>query len=189
MAAICLVLRDFAETHPAVQVDVLCSSSSDLVEKLKAGELDLTLVSDGIQPRQWPTVPLWRGPLTWITSTRYAPHRQDPLPLALAHGACGWRASAEAALEKAGIRYRIAYLSGTQIGTHAPVLAGLAVTVSALTVLPDGVRAMRPDEGLPRLSEFGIVMLKGRNPAQPVTDALAAHIEERFRLDFASIAA
>jgi DNA-binding transcriptional LysR family regulator len=183
------VLRRFAETHPAVQVDVLCSSSSDLVEKLKAGELDLTLVSDGIQPRQWPTVPLWRGPLTWITSTRYAPHRQDPLPLALAHGACGWRASAEAALEKAGIRYRIAYLSGTQIGTHAPVLAGLAVTVSALTVLPDGVRAMRPDEGLPRLSEFGIVMLKGRNPAQPVTDALAAHIEERFRLDFASIAA
>jgi hypothetical protein len=51
------------------------------------------------------------------------------------------------------------------------------------------VRAMRPDEGLPRLPEFGIVMLKGRNPAQPVTDALAAHIEERFRLDFASVAA
>jgi DNA-binding transcriptional LysR family regulator len=183
------VLRRFAETHPAVQVDVLCSSSTDLVEKLRAGELDLTLVSDGNQPRNWPSVPLWRGPLTWITSTRYAPHRQDPLPLAMAHQECGWRASAQAALDKAGIRYRIAYLSGTQIGTHAPVVAGLAVTVSALTVLPDGVRPMRPDEGLPRLSEFGIVMLKGRNPAQPVTDALAAHIEERFRLDFVSAAA
>jgi DNA-binding transcriptional LysR family regulator len=183
------VLRRFAETHPAVQVDVLCSSSTDLVERLKAGELDLTLVSDGNQPRNWPSVPLWRGPLMWITSTRYAPHRQDPLPLALAHDECGWRATAQAALDKAGIRYRIAYLSGTQIGTHAPVVAGLAVTVSALTVLPDGVRAMRPDEGLPKLSEFGIVMLKGRNPAQPVTDALAAHIEERFRLDFASVAA
>jgi DNA-binding transcriptional LysR family regulator len=183
------VLRRFAETHPAVQVDVLCSSSTDLVEKLRAGELDLTLVSDGNQPRNWPSVPLWRGPLTWITSTRYAPHRQDPLPLAMAHQDCGWRASAQAALDKAGIRYRIAYLSGTQIGTHAPVVAGLAVTVSALTVLPDGVRPMRPDEGLPRLSEFGIIMLKGRNPAQPVTDALAAHIEERFRLDFVSAAA
>ena len=79
--------------------------------------------------------------------------------------------------------------SGTQVGTHAPVLAGLAVTVSALTVLPDGVRAMRPDEGLPRLPEFGIIMLKGRNAAQPVTDALAVHIEERFRTDFASMAA
>jgi len=69
------------------------------------------------------------------------------------------------------------------------VLAGLAVTVSALTVLPDGVRPMRPEEGLPPLPDFGIVMLKGRHPAQPVTDALAGHIEERFRLDFASRAA
>lgn len=178
------VLRRFAETHPAVQVEVLCSSSGDLVNRLKAGELDLTLVSDGVQTRNAPAVSLWRGPLTWITSTQYAPHRQDPLPLALAHNECGWRASAQAALEKAGIRYRIAYLSGTQVGTHAPVLAGLAVTVSALTVLPEGVRAMRPDEGLPELPEFGIVMLKGRNAAQPVTDALAAHIEEQFQLDF-----
>ncbi|WP_158932198.1 LysR substrate-binding domain-containing protein [Acidisphaera sp. S103] len=178
------VLRRFAETHPAVQVDVLCSSSTDLVAKLTAGELDLTLVSDGNQPRNWPSVSLWRGPLSWITSTRYAPHRQSPLPLAMAHEECGWRASAQDALNDAGIRYRIAYLSGTQVGTHAPVLAGLAVTVSALTVLPEGVRAMRPEEGLPKLPEFGIVMLKGRNAAQPVTDALAEHIEERFRLDF-----
>jgi hypothetical protein len=128
-------------------------------------------------------VPLWRGPLSWITSTRHAPHRQNPLPLALAHDECGWRSSAQAALEKAGIRYRIAYLSGTQIGTHAAVVAGLAVTVCALTVLPEGLRPMRPEEGLPPLPDFGIVMLKARNPVQPLTDALAAHIEDRFRLD------
>jgi DNA-binding transcriptional LysR family regulator len=114
------MLHRFAETHPAVQVDVLCSSSTDLVEKLKAGELDLTLVSDGNQPRQWPSVPLWRGPLRWITATRYAPHRQDPLPLALAHQTCGWRCAAVDALDRAAIGYRIAYLSGTQVGTHAP---------------------------------------------------------------------
>jgi DNA-binding transcriptional LysR family regulator len=183
------VLRRFAETHPAVQVDVLCSSSTDLAERLKAGDLDLTLVSAGNEPRNWPAVPLWRGPLSWITSTRYAPHRQDPLPLALAHENCGWRRAAESALRDSGIRYRIAYLSGTQIGTHAPVVAGLAVTVSALTVLPEGVRPMRPEEGLPALPEFGIMLLKARDAAQPVTDALAEHIQERFRLDFVSRAA
>jgi DNA-binding transcriptional LysR family regulator len=182
------VLRRFAETHPAVLVEVLCSSSGDLVNRLSAGDLDLTLVSDGVQTRNAPAVSLWRGPLSWITSTQYAPHRQDPLPLALAHNECGWRAAAQSALEAAGIRYRIAYVSRTQVGTHAPVLAGLAVTVSALTVLPEGVRPMRPEEGLPKLPEFGIVMLKGRNPAQPLTDALAAHIEEQFQLDFARAA-
>ncbi len=183
------ILKRFAETHPAVQVDVLCASSTHLAGKLKDGELDLTLCSDGNQPRNWPCVPLWRGPLSWITSTRHTPHRQNPLPLALAHDECGWRASAQAALEKAGIRYRIAYLSGTQIGTHAAVLAGLAVTVCALTVLPEGLRPMRPDEGLPSLPDFGIVMLKARAPTQPVTDALADHIQERFRLDIARPAA
>ena len=75
------------------------------------------------------------------------------------------------------------YLSGTQAGTHAPVIAGLAVTVCALTVLPEGLRVVRPDEGLPQLPDFGIVLLKGRAPTQPVTDALADHIEARFRLD------
>jgi DNA-binding transcriptional LysR family regulator len=183
------ILKRFAETHPAVQVDVVCSSSSQLVEQLKDGDLDLTLCSDGNQPRTWPYVSLWRGPLSWVTSTRHAPHRQSPLPLALAHEECGWRASAQAALEKAGIRYRIAYLSGTQAGTHAAVLAGLAVTVCALTVLPEGLRPLRQDEGLPPLPDFGIVMLKGRTPTQPVTDALADHIEARFRLDIARPAA
>jgi len=176
-----LILKRFAETHPAVQVDVLCASSTDLSERLKAGDLDLSLVSEGNAPRNWPSVMLWRGPLAWITAARHAPHRQDPLPLALAHQDCSWRAAALAALEAAGRRYRVAYLSGTQAGTHAPVLAGLAVTVSALATLPAGLRAMHPDEGLPPLPEFGILLLKGRTAQQPMTDALAAHIEESFR--------
>ena len=53
---------------------------------------------------------------------------------------------------------------GVAIGTHAPVLAGLAVTVSTLSWLPDGLRAMRPEEGLPKLPDFGILLLKGKRP-------------------------
>ena len=78
------ILKRFAETHPAVQVDVVCSPSSELMNRIKAGELDLTLVSNGHSLPDYHEVPLWRGPLVWVTSTRYSPHRQDPLPLALA---------------------------------------------------------------------------------------------------------
>ena len=167
------ILKRFAETHPAVQVDVLCSPSSELMRRLKGEELDLTLISDGHQPPDWPAVPLWRAPLVWVTSTRFAPHRQDPLPLALADRGrssragqdCEWAGAAVRALEQAGRRYRIAYTSASQIGTHAPVLAGLAVTVSTLSWLPDGLRPMRPDEGLPKLPDFGILMLKGEAAA------------------------
>jgi DNA-binding transcriptional LysR family regulator len=185
------ILKRFAETHPAVQVNVVCSPSEELMRRLKADEIDLTLISGGHQPTGWPSVQLWRGPLVWVTSTRFAPHRQNPLPLALADREpflargqdCEWAGAAVRALEKAGRRYRIAYTSASQIGTHAPVLAGLAVTVSTLSWLPEGLRAMRPEEGMPKLPEFGILMLKRKLSHQPVTDALAAHIEESFTQD------
>ncbi len=184
------VLRGFADSHPAVQVDVLCEPSEDLIERVKQGQLDLALLSEHTEPRSMPAVPLWRGSLVWVTSTRYAPHRLDPLPLALAspdplseRKGCDWGCEAVQALERAGRRYRISYTSQSQVGTHAPVLAGLAVTVSAQAWLPEGLRPVRPDEGLPRLPDYGIVLVKGRHARQPITDALATHIEESSRLD------
>ncbi|MBV9252570.1 MAG: LysR family transcriptional regulator, partial [Acetobacteraceae bacterium] len=79
--------------------------------------------------------------------------------------------------------------SASQVGTHAPVLAGLAVTVSTVSWLPEGLRPLRPDEGLPPLPEFGIALLKARHPSQPVTDALAEHIEASFTRDSARLLA
>lgn len=183
------ILKRFAESHPAVQVDVRCSPSEELVRNMKAGELDLSLVSDGHQPPGWTAVELWRGPLVWVTSTRYSPHRQEPLPLALADRErfpargqdCEWASAAMQALDKAGRRYRLAYTSASQLGTHAPVMAGLAVTVSTLSWLPEGLRPLRGEEGLPPLPDFGILMVKAQHATQPVTDALAEHIEANFR--------
>lgn len=177
------ILKRFAESHPSVQVDVLCLPSSDLVEKLREGELDLTLCSDGYQPPGYVAEPLWRGPLTWITSNRHSPHRLDPLPVALARDQCSWAAAAVRALDGAGRRYRVAYRSATQLGTHAPVVAGLAVTVSTISWLPDGLRPVRPEEGLPPLPDFGILMMRNPEARQPTTDALASYITETFRAD------
>jgi DNA-binding transcriptional LysR family regulator len=177
------ILRRFADTHPAVQVDVLCLPSTDVVDKLKAGELDLTLCSEGHEPRRWPATELWRGPLRWITSERYAPHRLDPVPLALAANDCSWRRAALRSLERAGRAYRIAYTSATLAGTHPPVMAGLAVTVSPLTWMPEGLRAVAPGESLPDLPDMSVLLLKAKEPAQPVTDVLAAHITETFRAE------
>ena len=181
------ILRRFAETHPAVLVDVRCSPSGDLMDGLRARELDLALLSDGHQPAGWPVVILWRGPLVWVTAQRHSPHLRDPLPLAIAvptlghRHSCEWAAAAVSALERAGRPYRIAYTSASQLGTHVPVVAGLAVTVSSLSWLPDGSRALGVEEGLPELEEFGIVLAKSPGATQPVTDVLASHIEASFR--------
>ena len=132
-------------------------------------------------------MPLWRGPLVWVTSTRFAPHRQDPLPLALADRTPGAGRIASGPVPPSGAgtgrtALSIAYTSASQIGTHAPVFAGLAVTVSALSWLPEGFARSVPMRACP-CPRIGILLLKGKRPLQPVTDALAAHIEESFALD------
>jgi DNA-binding transcriptional LysR family regulator len=177
------VLRRFAETHPSVDVDVTCSGSPQLIRMLKAGELDLALVSEGHEPAHWPTDLLWRGPLVWITSERYSPHRLDPLPVALAAGDCAWRRAAERALEGAGRRYRVAYTSETQAGSLTPVMAGLAVSVATATSVPPGVRVLPAGDFLPALGDAGILLMRAREPRQPLTDALAAHIRDSFRAE------
>jgi DNA-binding transcriptional LysR family regulator len=177
------VLKRFADTHPSVEVDVTCASSRPLVGMLKAGELDLTLCSEGHEPANWPSERLWRGPLMWITSERHTPHRLDPLPLAVAAGDCMWRRVALRALEGAGRRYRVAYTSETQAGTLTPVLAGLAVTVSPITVMPAGLRALPASDPLPPLPDVGILLLRADDRRQPATEALAAHIQETFRAE------
>lgn len=185
------VLKRFANSHPSVDVEVSSSNSSALVARLKAGELDLTLCTEGHEPAGWDAELLWRGQLHWIASDRHAPHRLDPVPLALAawatmaQGECSWRREATQALERAGRRYRVAYTSETQSGTLIPVLAGLAVTVSPHTLLPAGLRALPQDGTMPPLGNTGILLLQAREPRQPVAEALAAHIMETFRAELA----
>ena len=177
------VLRRFAEHHPAIEVEVLCAPSSDVVARLKAGSLDLVVCSEGNEPPGWPALPLWDGPLAWITSAKHAPHRQDPLPLALAGASCTWARAALSALDRVGRTYRIAYRSASQLGTHAPVLAGLAVTVGAAGPLPDGLRIMRADEDMPPLGRYGVLLLQSQGVHSPVADALARHIADAFAVE------
>ena len=42
---------------------------------------------------------------------------------------------------------------------------------------------MRADEGMPALPDFGILLLRGADARQPVTDALAQYIADTFRAD------
>jgi DNA-binding transcriptional LysR family regulator len=178
------ILAAFAESHPAVEVEVVCAPSNELADRLVRGEVDLTLLSDGNEPPGMMGRTLWRGGLIWIGSARHATHRRTPLPLALASPRCVWRRAAMAALAAAGIAWRTAYVSASQTGTLAPTLAGLAVTVGMAGPLPAGLRPLGAEEGLPDLPEFTIELLSGPERTA-VSDALARHIEESFRREAA----
>ena len=141
------ILKRFAETHPAVQVDVVCSPSSELMHRIKAGELDLTLISNGHHPAglaDGAAMARTAG-LGDLDAVRAAP--AGPAAAGDRRSASqSWRAGRIAS----GRVPRCARWSrrGGAIASPIrrprisarmrPVLAGLAVTVSTLSWLPEG---------------------------------------------------
>ena len=185
------VLDRFSHVAPSVEVQVEVAASCLLALKLKSAECDLALLREGLEPRQWPAVEIWRSPVKWITSDAHRQHLRDPLPLSISPANCPWR-SAEfseclwhgmviKALEQGGRRYHVVSTSITTQGQMAAVQAGLAVTTAlADDHLPEGLRIVGADEGLPDLPECRYLMLKAREPRQPATDMLAAQVQEVF---------
>ncbi|OYW08439.1 MAG: hypothetical protein B7Z53_04740 [Rhodospirillales bacterium 12-71-4] len=185
------ILARFAEAHPAVELDVTCLNSDELVLHFQQGRLDLTLVSEGQEPPGVPAQRIWRGPLRWVGSPTHGLHRRDPLPLALSRPnlhptrpefACAWREAALAALRASARPARVTYNSATQTGCFTVALAGLALTVSTPTTLPQGLAWLGEAEGLPPLPDMGILLLRHESGlGVPAVDALASHITEGFR--------
>jgi DNA-binding transcriptional LysR family regulator len=178
------ILARFAEAHPAVELEVVCLNSDVLSQQFIEGRLDLTLLSEGQEPRGVPAQRVWRGPLRWVGSPTHGLHRRDPLPLALSRpdNACTWRNAALGALRAVGRSARVTYNSATQTGCFTVALAGLAITVSTPCTLPQGLAWLGEAEGLPALPEMGILLLRHETSmGVPAADALAAHIAEGFR--------
>ena len=173
------ILARFAETHPAVEIEVICAPSSELLLKLERGELDLSLYSAGNERGGEVGLTLWSGPLHWVGSAAHAVHRQSPLRLSLAHPSCVWRKAATGALDAAGLPWRLAYSSGSQMGTHAVVLAGLAITVGLAAPLPPGLRVLGTEDGLPPLPHFEMALALDSD--SPAARAVHRHILEHFR--------
>ena len=185
------ILDRFSHAAPAVEVEVEVAASCIMAMKLKNSELDLVVLREGLEPRQWPAVEVWRSPLKWITSEKHQQHLRDPMPLAnspahcmwspLENKDCQWYQMAVRALEQAGRHYRIVSTSSTVQALLAAAQAGLAVTHTlADDRLREGLRPVRDDEGLPRLPECRYLMLKAREPRQPATDILAAQMRDVF---------
>ena len=178
------ILARFAEAHPAVELDVTCMNSDVLADQFLQGRLDLTLLSEGQEPRGVASQLIWRGPLRWVGSSTHGLHKRDPLPLALSRpdNSCTWRNAALGALKAEGRAARVTYNSATQTGCFTVALAGLAITVSTPCTLPQGLAWLGEAEGLPPLPEMGIVLLRHEaSMGVPAADALAAHIADGFR--------
>ena len=168
------VLARFARSHPRVEVSVVCEPSATLMDLARRAEVDLAIVT---ACGEMPTEVVRQEPLLWATSAAHRVEEEEVLPLALSKPPCQWRTAGIEALSDVGRPYRILYTSGNSTAISAAVLAGLAVTVMAESALRPGMRVLSEADGMPRLPncEIGIVRAPNR-PQSDIVDKLSEHI-------------
>lgn len=170
------VLGRFARQHPRVRVEVRAERSSDLIERVEAGRLDLALtwgVPEGPHTERLMELPIrWIGPVDRALEWRAG----EPMPLVAFEPPCRFRAAGVAALDAAGIPWRLAFTSPSLTGLWAAVAAGLGLSLRTPAGLPGNVRIIGAEE--PRLPILpGIALsLRAADAELPPAVALLASI-------------
>lgn len=175
------VLARFARTHPAVQVNVGVSRSTELRARLEAGELDLVLVTagnEGQDDSQGQVV--YSEHLAWAGREGGVAAQRSPLPLALAERGCAWRGMALAALDHHGRSYRVAYTSEHCAAQEAAMLADIAVAPFPRSLVRPPLQVLGEEADLPALGAYQILLLRAARRSA-AADALAEHVMERFQ--------
>jgi len=171
------ILSRFAQSYPLVQVEVHCESSAQLLQRQ---DLDLSIVTR--KPGDEIGQLLRQERFVWAEAVGFSPSEQSTMPLAMFNSDCFCRLWACNALETMGRDYRVAYTSPSLSAIMAVVGAGLAVTAQLRSLITPDLRILGEAEGLPELPSCSIVLLRNPRSHSPVTETLAEHIAEGFRL-------
>jgi DNA-binding transcriptional LysR family regulator len=179
------VLGRFMRAHPRVRIEARVARNAELIERIASGRLDLALAwSDGARTphceRVAETPMCWVGPAGEREAWRAM--SGEPLPLAALEAPCLLRTAATNALDRAGIAWRLAFVSPSLGGLWAAAAAGLGVTVRTPIGLPASVRALAPgEEGLPALPSLGLVLHRAEAEPGPLASRLAAIMLQAVR--------
>lgn len=177
------VLARFAQAYPAVQLEVTCDLTLNLMDRFRQGDFELVLVkreperSTGAKGRG---VRVWREPLVWVAADKLVLPRNGPLPLVVSPPPCVYRKRATDSLSRARRPWRVAYSCASLAGQHAAVRAGLGVTVLPKDMVPPGLAAIERRSALPDLHDTEIALLHARGlsaPANRLHDHIVRSLE------------
>lgn len=171
------VLVQFSKSHPNVSLNVDCDLTVNLMNKFKAGMLDLVVVKMK-SPQEFPYgVEIWNEPLVWVGHSEFFSKdlTKKMINLVLAPDPCIYRSQALMVLEKNNIPWKIVYTSPSYAGIIAAVKANMGVTVLPLTMIPHGLHKLNQPY-LPKLPEIHVSLLKTSEKMNCAIDTLYEHI-------------
>jgi len=154
------ILRDFVITHPEVQLQVRVAGGQELLELLRASQLDVVLC---VRPAGSAKI-IRSGPMCWIGHEDLL--AQEVLPLALLEEPCLFRGAALRVLEEAGRPFRIVVETASLSGVQAAVRAGLAITCRNPLFIDPELMPLLPTNKLPALPSMGYGLFVADKPSE-----------------------
>ncbi|MGP1255613.1 MAG: LysR substrate-binding domain-containing protein [Kiloniellales bacterium] len=173
------IVGEFAQSHPRVELEVVCAPSIGFPDALASGALDLAIY-EVAQPHAG--LPVLRQERTcWMMSRHHDLLSRDPIPVALFDRDCWWRDAALDALRAMGRSFRIVYSSQSVAGVAAAIEAGIAIGLLGETSLNLDLRELGTGEGFGDMPVSSLIL--GRRPdadSQPIR-VLQTAIRQAFQ--------
>ncbi len=173
-------LARFARSHPNVELEVTTGFTRDLLARL-GEEFDLVLATQKSGDGRGEVLRTERT--AWACSDRHDFSLTDPLLLALLKAPNMFREWALAALNDAGLNWRILFSSSSIGAVEAMAASGAILTVVKAGTARPGLRLLDTADGLPSLpaSEIALHVAPGRQSA--AVRALSAFLIEALKQD------
>lgn len=171
------LLARFASSYPDVLVEMRCENSDKIKASVDRGDLDVglcTQISEGGQV-------IYHDPVVWVTDPGFIIQKNKTLSLAVFEEDCIFRSWAIKALEKAGIEYRIVYVSRSISGILDAVRAGFAIAPIVKSNVPPDLQTIGIESGLPVLPISNIVLHTVKSPIPERVTCFAGYLIKAFR--------
>ncbi len=169
-------LTNFRHSQPGVKVTAVIERNGVIASLVKQGGLDLAmLISRRPPPQAMASV---RRRSHWYAAPRFEWNTKRPLPLVLLDGPCIYREDALKALERVGLRWEIAFSTGSVTAMWAAVIAGVGVTVRMDLGSPPEVRCMDKPLSLPGMPPTMISLVRPGVSGGDAVSALAKLVRE-----------
>lgn len=175
------LLAEFSKQYPQTRINVLVERSKRLVNALETNKLDQIIAFR--QETSLHTEPLGRRSMIWIGPKGGGLEKKRPLPLAMIEGPCGFRGAATAALDEAGIPWRVTLSSPSLSCLTSAVEAGLGVCVRTSNLLGGSRPGLARIRGLPDLPDVELCHYQSERRPNATAERLRDFCIDRLRLD------
>lgn len=172
-------LQRFRRMHAGVRVRAVIERNNVIARQVNERTLDLALLI-GRRPHALALTASSR-PTRWYAAPGLQWKPNLPLPLVLLEEPCIYRDDALKALQRSGLRYEIAFTTGSVPAMWAAVEAGTGVTARMDLGAPRDMPEAGARLGLPRLPSTLLSLVKCQPHMVDVVEALAAEV--RVSLD------